>query len=171
MTLPDAAGSELVRVTRPGGRIAYASWTPDSGIAAMMRVLSEYVPPEPNPSPPPVLWGDPGTVRERFGNRVEDIGFETATVMYPALSPAHFWHEMTIVSGVIMLAAEAVPDANREAMYNVVSAALSSINITYHNRRSALCKRFCDTLSNVPPCSGYDSCFSFEHKYEILTHT
>ena len=137
----------------------------------MMRVLSEYVPPEPDPSPPPVLWGDPGTVRERFGNRVEDIGFETATVMYPALSPAHFWHEMTIVSGVIMLAAEAVPDANKEAMYNVVSAALSSINITYHNRRSALCKRFCDTLSNVPPCSGYDSCFSFEHKCEILTHT
>lgn len=97
---------------------------PDSGIAAMMRVLSEYVPLEPDPSPPPVLWGDPGTVRERFGTRVEDIGFETATVMYPALSPAHFWHEMTIVSGVIMLAAEAVPDTDREMMYEAMLTAL-----------------------------------------------
>lgn len=90
----------------------------------MMRVLSEYVPLEPDPSPPPVLWGDPGTVRERFGTRVEDIGFETATVMYPALSPAHFWHEMTIVSGVIMLAAEAVPDTDREMMYEAMLTAL-----------------------------------------------
>lgn len=121
---PDAAGSELIRVTKPGGRIAYTSWTPDSGIAAMMRVLSEYVPPEPEPSPPPVLWGDPETVRKRFGDRVKEITFETATVMYPALSPAHFWHTMTTDSGAIMLAVEAVPEADRETMREAMLATL-----------------------------------------------
>ena len=120
----DAAGSELVRVTRPGGRVAFTSWTPESGIAAMMRVLGEYVPPEPEPSPPPVLWGNPETVRERFGDRIEDIDFETATVMYPALSPADFWNAMTTDSGGIMLATDAVPDADRDAMHEAVRTAL-----------------------------------------------
>lgn len=124
----DAAGSELVRVTRPGGRIAYAAWTLGSAIAAMMSVLGEYVPSEPEskPSLPPVLWGDPETVRERFRNHVEDISFEAATVMYPALSPAHFWHAMTRDSGGIMLAVEAVPKADRDLMEEAMLAALES---------------------------------------------
>lgn len=129
----DAAGSELVRVTRPGGRIAYTSWTPTSGIAAMMRVLGEYVPPEPEPSPPPVLWGDPETVRERFNDRVVDLEFETATVRYPALSPADFWHAMTSDSGGIMLAVDAVPEAKREAMHEAMIAALEPYYVEGEN--------------------------------------
>jgi SAM-dependent methyltransferase len=122
----DAAGSELIRVTRPGGRIAYTSWTLGSAIAAMMSVLSEYVPPEPDskPSPPPVLWGDPETVRDRFRNHIEDISLEAATVMYPALSPAHFWHAMTRDSGGIMLAVEAVPEADRDLLEEAMLVAL-----------------------------------------------
>jgi SAM-dependent methyltransferase len=129
----DAAGSELVRVTKLGGRIAYTSWTPDSGIAAMMRVLSEYVPPEPDPSPPPVLWGDPETIRERFGDRVGDLEFETATVLYPALSPADFWHAMTTDSGGIMLAVDAVPEAKRNAMHDAIIAALGPYYVEGEN--------------------------------------
>jgi SAM-dependent methyltransferase len=129
----DAAGSELVRVTKPGGRIAYTSWTPTSGIAAMMRVLSEYVPPVPDPSPPPFLWGDPETVRERFGDRIEEVAFETATVSYPALSPADFWHAMTTDSGGIMLAVDAVPEAKRDAMHEAMIAALEPYYVETEN--------------------------------------
>jgi SAM-dependent methyltransferase len=129
----DAAGSELLRVTKPGGRIAYTSWTPDSGIAAMMRVLSEYVPPEPDPSPPPFLWGDPDTVRDRFGEHVEDIEFETATVMYPALSPADFWHAMTTDSGGVMLAVDAVPETKRDAMQEAMIVALEPYYVEAEN--------------------------------------
>ena len=111
-----AAGSELVRVTKPGGRIAFTSWTPESGIAAMMTVLSAYLPPEDDPAPPPALWGDPETVSERFGDRVDSLQFETGVVRYPALSPAHFWESMTTDSGGIILALEQVAEEELPAL-------------------------------------------------------
>ena len=111
----DAAASELVRVTRPGGRIAFTSWTPRSGVAAMMKVLSDHLPSPPD-SPPPFRWGDPDAVRDRFGRRVEGLRFETGTVRYPALSPAHFWESMATDSGAIILLVEDVDEAERPAL-------------------------------------------------------
>lgn len=109
MFVPDAntTATELCRVTRPGGTIAYTSWTPLSAIAAMMQTIAGYLP-DPPDSPPPFLWGDLDTVRDRFGDRVADLHFETATVRYPAVSPTHFWEAMTTDSGPIVLALETV---------------------------------------------------------------
>ncbi|WP_232685804.1 class I SAM-dependent methyltransferase [Halobacterium zhouii] len=121
----DAAATELVRVTRPGGRIAFTSWTPESGIAAMMQTLSTYLPPRPDSPPPPFLWGDPDTVRSRFGDRVEDLRFETGTVRYPALSPGHFWESMTSDSGAIRLAVEEVAESETAALWEEQSETLA----------------------------------------------
>ena len=68
---PEVAASEMRRVCKSGGRIAMANWTP-TGVAGQMFALSgKYLPPP--PAPPPVLWGDPETVKERFGDRVSDL--------------------------------------------------------------------------------------------------
>ncbi|WP_227374428.1 class I SAM-dependent methyltransferase [Haladaptatus halobius] len=106
----NAAATELVRVTESGGRVAFTSWTPESGIAAMMTVLSEFIPPRPDSPPPPFLWGDPNTVRDRFGDRVEELSFEARVIGYPAVSPAHFWESMTTDSGPIVVALEGVDE-------------------------------------------------------------
>ena len=47
MFAPDheQAASELTRVTRPGGRIGLATWTPDGFIGEMLKVVSGHVPP------------------------------------------------------------------------------------------------------------------------------
>lgn len=113
---PEAAADELVRVTSPGGRVGFVSWTPDSGIAAMMQVLASYLPDQPDPSPPPFRWGDPDVVRDRFGDRVASLQFDSGIVRYPALSPAHFWESMTTDSGAIILALEAVAEDERPAL-------------------------------------------------------
>lgn len=109
---PDAAASELLRVTRPGGRIGFTSWTPDSPYPAMAGAAMTVLPPEglPDFSEPPFLWGDTGTVRERLGDSVEDLEFETGTVQYPALSPEHFWEHTTTTSGMFVEALEEVDD-------------------------------------------------------------
>ena len=53
---PPARGRELLRVCRPGGTIALASWCPDSFIGELFRTTAAHVPP-PAGLQPPGLWG------------------------------------------------------------------------------------------------------------------
>ncbi len=67
------AADELVRVTRPGGRIALASWTPEGFVGRMLGVLRPHAPTPPPGAQPPVLWGRPEHVAELFGDRVSEL--------------------------------------------------------------------------------------------------
>ncbi|MGA3295321.1 MAG: methyltransferase domain-containing protein [Candidatus Acidiferrales bacterium] len=66
---PERVVAEFLRVCRPGGLIAMANWTPEGFTGQMFKITSGYAPPAPG-VPPPVLWGDEKTVRERFGAKV-----------------------------------------------------------------------------------------------------
>jgi len=72
---PDRTADELLRVTRSGGRIAMASWTPEGFVGRMLKVTVAYVPP-PAGVPSPLLWGDPHVVEKRFGAAVTGLRFE-----------------------------------------------------------------------------------------------
>jgi SAM-dependent methyltransferase len=58
MFAPDhrKSAAEMLRVTRPGGRIGLANWVPNGFIGQMFRVVGSYVPPPAGVTPPP-LWG------------------------------------------------------------------------------------------------------------------
>jgi SAM-dependent methyltransferase len=87
---PDRAASEMLRVLKPGGRIAFAAWTPDGLAPRLMGLSFAYLSPTPGPPPPsPFLWGEPRGVREYLGEGVRDLFFEHASLMLPALSPGH----------------------------------------------------------------------------------
>ena len=66
---PVRAAAELLRVTRPGGRVAMANWTPEGFIGKMLRVHTSLVPPPPR-VPSPLGWGEEDLVRARFGEGV-----------------------------------------------------------------------------------------------------
>jgi len=68
MFAPDhrRAASELVRVTRPGGTIALASWEPDGFIGAMFRTVAAHVAPPAGVSSP-MLWGTDEHLADIFG--------------------------------------------------------------------------------------------------------
>jgi ubiquinone/menaquinone biosynthesis C-methylase UbiE len=68
---PDVTASELLRVCKPGGIIAMANWTPEGHAGQMFKLSGKYLPPP--PMPPPVQWGVPEIVAERFGDRVSDL--------------------------------------------------------------------------------------------------
>jgi SAM-dependent methyltransferase len=68
-----AAADELVRVCRPGGRVALIAWTPGGFIGQLFATMKPYVAPPPPGAQPPPLWGDIEHVRELLGDRVSDI--------------------------------------------------------------------------------------------------
>ena len=69
---PEVTAAELVRVCRPGGRIAMANWTPTAFTGKMFKTSARHVPPPPN-IPPPVLWGDEEIVRGRLQEGIAEL--------------------------------------------------------------------------------------------------
>jgi SAM-dependent methyltransferase len=85
---PERAASELLRVVRPGGRIAMANWTPTSFIGEMLRTTSRYSPPAAG-VPSPLLWGTEQCVRERLGTGVSALTLTRRIITFEfALDPA-----------------------------------------------------------------------------------
>jgi SAM-dependent methyltransferase len=71
----ERAAGELLRVCRPGGTIALASWTADGFIGDILRIVSRYAPPPPGVRPP-VEWGNAERLRELLGHGTSDIRFK-----------------------------------------------------------------------------------------------
>lgn len=69
---PTLVASEMLRVCRPGGRIAMGNWTPGGFVGRMFEIHNRYVPAPPE-VPPPVLWGSEIVVRQRLGANVSDL--------------------------------------------------------------------------------------------------
>jgi SAM-dependent methyltransferase len=68
---PELVVTELLRVCRPGGRIAMGNWTREGFIGQMFKTFARFIAPPGMPSP--VLWGDETTVQERLGPHVTDL--------------------------------------------------------------------------------------------------
>lgn len=60
---------EIVRVTRPGGRIVMGNWIPNDPtlVAQILKISSAYTPPPPEGFISPMTWGMESNVTERFG--------------------------------------------------------------------------------------------------------
>ena len=73
MFAPDhrQTAAEMLRVARPGGRIALASWTPDGFIGQMFGVVSRYVAP-PAGIASPLLWGTDEHLADLFGDQIAE---------------------------------------------------------------------------------------------------
>jgi ubiquinone/menaquinone biosynthesis C-methylase UbiE len=91
MFAPDhqRAADELVRVTKVGGTIALASWTPTGMVGHMFRTVGSWAPP-PAGVRPATLWGTGEHLSELFGDRVEWTALNTREYVFRYLSPAHF---------------------------------------------------------------------------------
>ncbi len=66
---PADVAKEMVRVTKPGGRIVMGNWIPNDPtlVAQILRISSAYSPPPPEGFISPMTWGVESNVIERFG--------------------------------------------------------------------------------------------------------
>jgi ubiquinone/menaquinone biosynthesis C-methylase UbiE len=91
MFAPDHAqtAAELLRVCRPGGTIALASWTPDGFIGELFRTVAAHVPP-PAGVQSPMLWGTEAHLRELFGDSIASLETEERTFTFRFESAEEF---------------------------------------------------------------------------------
>jgi SAM-dependent methyltransferase len=118
---PFDAAREMVRVTRPGGRIAMGNWIPGDPtlVAQILRISSAYTPPPPEGFVSPMTWGVAEHVIERFaaaGVPAAQVSCvrDTWTFRYPG-SPAEFLGEFRQYFGPTMNAFGAAEAAGRSA--------------------------------------------------------
>jgi len=86
---PFDVAREMIRVTRPGGRIVMGNWIPGDPtlVAQILKISSAYTPPPPEGFISPMLWGVENHVIERFGNAgvaKENISFIKDTFTFNA---------------------------------------------------------------------------------------
>jgi SAM-dependent methyltransferase len=91
---PEVAIREMLRVLKPGGTIAFATWPPELFTGRMFLTMGKYAPPPPPGVSPPGQWGDPNIVRERLGGAVKDLTFTRDTLFFQALSVQHYRYFM-----------------------------------------------------------------------------
>jgi SAM-dependent methyltransferase len=103
---PEVALAQMLRVLKPGGTIAFATWPPELFTGRMFMVTARYAPPPPPGVAPPPLWGDPKIITERFGNAVKEIVFDRSTMRVPALSPQHFRSTFEKTAGPVIKVVE-----------------------------------------------------------------
>ena len=125
---PDVATSELLRVLKPGGTIAFSTWPPELPMGRIFALVAQHLPPPPEGVAPPPLWGDPNVVRERLGQRVRDLEFARGDMMAPVLSPAHYRVQLEQGSGPVRRVVEtlATTDPDRLASFRRAYDALLS---------------------------------------------
>jgi SAM-dependent methyltransferase len=118
---PFAVARELVRVTRPGGRIVMGNWIPNDPtmVAQLLRISSAYMPPPPEGFVSPMTWGIESHVVERFsaaGIPPGNITFvrDTFTFNLPE-PPSAFLHRFRRYYGPTMNAFEAAEKSGRAA--------------------------------------------------------
>jgi ubiquinone/menaquinone biosynthesis C-methylase UbiE len=118
---PFEVAKEMVRVTRPGGRIVMGNWIPNDPtlVAQILKISSNYTPPPPEGFVSPMTWGIESNVIERFaaaGVPKDNISFvrDTFTFNFPG-TPSAFVDVFRKYYGPTMNAFEAAEKNGRAA--------------------------------------------------------
>lgn len=116
MFAPDhsQAAAEMLRVTRPGGKIGLASWTPGGFVGKLLRLTASHVPPMPGVQSP-VLWGTNAHLQELFAG-ASKIDHVTRNFTFRYRSPQHFVDVFRAYYGPTYKAFAAL-DPERQAAY------------------------------------------------------
>ena len=131
---PFDVASELVRVTKPGGRIVMGNWIPNDPtlVAQILKISAAYSPPPPEGFVSPMTWGVESHVLERFGaagvpkERITCVR-DTYTFNYPS-PPTELVAAFRTYYGPTHRAFAALDEAGRLALHISLIELLSELD-------------------------------------------
>ncbi|MGN6202283.1 MAG: class I SAM-dependent methyltransferase [Solirubrobacterales bacterium] len=130
MFAPDQekAAAELLRVTKPGGRIGVASWCPDGGLEKLFLTVMKHAGPPPPGVMPPVLWGTEDHVRKLFDDGVSDLHSERLKSRQAFFSADHYIDFFRSYFGPIKSAYEKVGPEGEQELTEDLRTMLAEVN-------------------------------------------
>ncbi len=131
MFAPDheKAAAELLRVTKPGGRIGLASWCPDGGLQDFFAAILKHTGGPPPGFTPPVLWGAEDHVRGLLGDSVTDLRAERLKSRQAFRSADHYLDFFRSYFGPIKSAYEKVGTEGEQALTDDLKALLEKLSV------------------------------------------
>jgi SAM-dependent methyltransferase len=119
---PNDVAREMVRVTKPGGRIVMGNWIPNdptSFVSQLLKVSAAFQPPPPEGFVSPMLWGVESHILERFGQAgvpTENVALDRDTFRFDSreLGPAALIALLGRFYGPTMNAFDAARASGRE---------------------------------------------------------
>ena len=129
MFAPDQerAAAELLRVVRPGGRIALASWTPEGFLGALFRAIATFVP-SPAGLRSPMAWGSEPRVLELFGRQSSAIHTVRRTYAFRYRSAEHWVEFFRAYYGPTHKAFASLDEAGRRVLESALLDLLRASN-------------------------------------------
>ncbi len=129
MFAPDQpkTASELLRVTKPGGRIGMANWTAEGNVGEMFQTIAKHAPPPPGVESP-LRWGNEDAVRGLFGDGVSEIRFERRISRQPFRSADHYIEFFRAYFGPTQMAYERVGPEGEQALTDDLRSFLEGAN-------------------------------------------
>lgn len=127
---PELTVAEMLRVTRPGGRIAMANWTPEGFIGQFFKIVSKHVAPAPG-MPSPLLWGDEDTVCRRFDDSVYDLQLARRMITFEfPFSPVCVVEVFRLYYGPTLKAFAALDEQGQDALRRDLEKLFAAHNLS-----------------------------------------
>ncbi len=126
MFAPDQekVASELVRVTRPGGRVVFLAWTPEGGLGSWFRITNQHIAPPPGVASP-FNWGNADKVRALLSTAFADVSFIRGDCTQYGDSPEDIWQLFSTRYGPTIRAVAALQGAALDAFRDEMLAFLA----------------------------------------------
>jgi SAM-dependent methyltransferase len=130
MFAPDQARAarELLRVCRPGGRIALASWTPDGFVGRLFQTAGRHVPPPPGLRSP-AAWGTEERLGELLGGEARELRVRPRDYVFRYRSAAHWLEVFRTWYGPVHRAFQALAPEARPALERDILALLEELDV------------------------------------------
>ena len=123
---PSVTLSEMLRVLRPKGTIAFATWPPELFMGEFFKIVASYGSPLPERVSSPVVWGNVDTVNELLGSSVNEIKFDRDRLLMSGLSIPHLRHTLETGAGSLKSLTEALESEDLQKLRFEIDRAIAN---------------------------------------------
>ncbi|MBR1091084.1 class I SAM-dependent methyltransferase [Bradyrhizobium manausense] len=125
----DRTAAQMVRVTRPGGKIGLANWTPEGFIGQLFKTIGKHLPP-PQGVKSPAVWGTRSFLDASFGDSASAIATTPRHFVFRYRSAEHFLDVFRTFYGPVLKAFEALEGRDQKALSHDILELVGRLNVS-----------------------------------------